>query len=472
MSSQTSETTIPDPTSQEQAIMDLIAGDLLPGYLEESGYEVSRTQIPFEDTEEYKNLKAKLDALPEDGSGGMERDAAGNYVGGSRGEKERLKMLIERKREEYDPETTYDVRKLESAELEHLRSTYGENSAEYKAAKEASTQRDIATEQSEQRIYDLFMEKTEKFLNGDFSITDEQKALIAENQAPVKAALDKMFKENLDETISAFEEFEKSVNDTSMPLGAALAAVGAQIIQTGSDMEGALKTTMEANRELLKQGIEDFTGELTQKVAASAAAMGRDPSDPEYTADIAEVVSKTISSGTLNLAAMEAQGMIGIKERTGEGLERLEIGKAGLMQESARGKRDAKIETSRAKGAADVGLEEQAANMRWQVGAGMAPQQLGIGRGALEWNQTMSNMRLANAANTMGVPQGFAGYYQSDRHAQPTQTQSGGFGEVMSGILGAAGAGASIYSGFGTANALRGLANKGSGFGFGDPRRN
>jgi hypothetical protein len=177
---------------------------------------------------------------------------------------------------------------------------------------------------------------------------------------------------------------------------------------------------------------------------------------------------------------MEAQGILGITERTGSGLEDVARGRLDVaertgsqLEQSAiqRGQGKMGIEErtgaaretiARERGALDLGIEEQAANMRWQLGAGMTPQQVGLAGGVGEYLNAQSQQRMANAAATMQAPMPYVGYYQADRHAQPTTTTTSAWGPALfGGVTGAAGAGASIYGGMSQASAMRNMFSDG-----------
>jgi hypothetical protein len=131
---------------------------------------------------------------------------------------------------------------------------------------------------------------------------------------------------------------------------------------------------------------------------------------------------------------------LGIKERTGAAREEL----------------------ARGRGAANVSLAEQESNLRWQVGSGMAPQQIGVGTSVHGYNQSLIQQRISNAQNAMNAPLPFLDYYQRERMAQPTRTvtSSPAWGpQLLGGILGMGSMGANMYSGIASAGALRSIAS-------------
>lgn len=525
-SSTTQKTEIPDATPEERALMEMMTDALMPSYLQETGYDVRKTTGKYEDTKEYKNFKdqrsrtqkekanyeKQLADLDKKGGGygnryggGGERQTILNNIANANKKLDGIDKEEQKFLKDYKPEESWDVRKMQAPEVEAERrklvEKYGDlsdeelmkkdRSGKYKKLYQEYEQKDIEKDKSQRKLAETYMEKTQKFLDGDFSIDESQKELIKQNMAPIREAVTKMFdaaSAEVDKTGASlteatkktFDDFDARVKETGMSMIDGLEATGEQIKATGKSMEDALTNTIGVHRELMKMGIEDYTGQVTKQVAASAAMLGRSPDDPEYTNEMKQLVAKKVQEGSLNLAAMEAQGMVAIKERTGSGMEDIERGKTavaertgGALEGSAlqRGQQNtaiaertggAKEEIARARGAADVGLEETAANLRWQVGAGMAPQQVGLAQGVHQYNEALVQQRIANSASAMYAPMPFVQYMQQERAYEPTVTTktNPGIGGIFSGIIGAASAGASIYGGISSAGAMNTMANK------------
>jgi len=62
----TQETKIPPPTSQELALMSLTTDGMMTSYLEESGYDVQKTTISWEQSDEGKSFASRRSALEND----------------------------------------------------------------------------------------------------------------------------------------------------------------------------------------------------------------------------------------------------------------------------------------------------------------------------------------------------------------------------------------------------------------------
>lgn len=440
--STTSTTELPPMSEQEKNLLNLVSDTLLPNYLREAGYDVKTINTTFETSDTYKSLNKKLTSAQEnlakltDGKSAYEIQRDSQQIQQARAAIDQAEKQISEARSKFVPSTQYETRKLENPELEAVRAKYGEDSQQYKDLKKQYTAKEIDDFKKQQAIYDTFVEKTQKFLNGDFSITKSQEALIQKNMAPVKAAVENLFKNTKEEFDAAYGDFKQQADSAGLSTRQALGYVGEQIEKTGKSMEDALKTAVSTREALLKNGIDDYTGEITKRVASNAAALGRDPNDPEFTADIADMVAKQVKDGQLNLADMEAQGMLAIKERTGSGLEQV-----------ARTQAEGNINLQQQRGGSLIDIEKDISNMRFQQGAGMVPTMLSAGVGAGEYDTARAQQRLTNASSAYSLPMNFAGFFQGDRAAQPitTQTQNFGMGDFIGAGLGIASAGANIY---------------------------
>lgn len=483
----TTKNEIPPPTPEEKAMMGMVADALMPAELEAQGWHVNKTEGTYEDTPQSKqfiqrradlnqqkqDLQTKLDTLGQS----VGRYNTENQVSVVQQQISQINNKLDQVdndenkfRDKYQPEVSYNLEKKWSEEAEQARNAYGVDSQQYKDAVTKAQDQAITQEKTDNQITQKFQATTLKFLNGDFSVTPEQKQLIAENNAPIKAALDKMFTGEFETNEKTFSDFRNQVNQTGMNINAALDTVGNQIIKTGNDMTEALGRVVETNKALMKMGIEDYTGEVTKKIATSAASIGRSPDDPEYVSEMQNQVARQVQEGTLNLASMEAQGQLQIKGQTGADMEQLLLQKAsvaertgGQLEQAALNEGQNKLAIQDAQGNANVNLENQAANLRWQVGAGMPPQQIQTGMGVSEYSNALNQQRIANAQNAAQAPMPYLQMGQQERAYNSTQTvtQHTPLGmQIMGGVLGAAGAAANIYSGASSASTMRGFASK------------
>ena len=418
-------TEFPPPTSQELQMQSLMINGIMPAYLSEAGYEMEETKgdpTASPKWAEAQDLRSKVGQVPE-----YMREEINK----------RADQLENEARSEAEGQKGFKLRKRISEKAELMRRRYGENSEEYQNAVKEAEQFKVETEEAKNQLTKSFLQKTQKFLNGDFSITESQRNLIEENLAPQRKVVDEMFGDIDQITYETFIGDTQGVIDKSSGanLGVAVEAAGSGKMK-GLSMMDALTSTIEANKELLKMGIEDASGEITKRSAEQAAAMGRDPGDPEYKQEIQQSVAREVQRGQLQLSEMEARGKLGIAEQLGQ----------------------TRLQTARQKGAAKLGLEEQAANLRFQVGGGMAPQQVGLGQSSAQFLDAQRQQQLMNLQGGFGMPAQIAGQAQALRLSQPTSTQTTG-GSVLGGIAGLVSGAAGIYGGVQSAGASRAQAD-------------
>jgi len=417
-STTTSKTELPPQTDAERQMQDW-AVQMMPLFMEEAGYVKDDTAAKdYKDYPEYADIE---NARPQF-----------KARGGSVGEKG-LRMLDAKEQELKDraSKESGGFRKKLSPELEAIRASSGVDSPEYKAKFAEYEQAQFKTYESEEQIKSTFLEKTQKFLAGDFSITESQANVIKEHLAPQREVINQLFgslqKLGPQEAAKQMDSFIKSAQESGMSLAAATEAAGAYMKNGGGggSLDRALTDVIATHEQMLEMGIEDYTGEMTKKVMSQAAAIGRDPSDPAYQNEIQENISREVTRGGLQLAGMEAQG-------------RMDIQRQGA--------------------AARLGVAEQSTAMRAQAGGGMAPQQLGAGGSAQQLMMARQQQGLSNMQAGLGAPMGMMGQFANLRMAQPTTTQTSR-GSPLSMLLGLGTGIAGAYSGFSQASAMRGLGS-------------
>lgn len=322
-----------------------------------------------------------------------------------------------------------------SKAVQAMEQQYGKGSAQAIAQQEKELATSLEQEGMKDEITKKFMENTLKYVSGDFSINDKQKEQIAEIFAPHKALIEKSFGTDMsfEDVNKVVSDFEKGANESGLGLDAAVGAVGAQILRTGKSMEDALKDTISTHQKLLDMNIQDTTGEMTRKVNEQAAAMGRDPTDPEFQNEIQQTVSREIARGQAELGGMEAQAKIGIKERTGAGLE----------------------DVTRQRAAQQMGVQEAATNLRMQAASGSIPSQVGLGMNVAQFQDALTQQRFANMGQ---VPTNLASMYRQERLAGGTTT-SKQKGSPLSMLLGLGSAAGSIYGGISQAGGYSSMAD-------------
>jgi hypothetical protein len=460
----TQETTLPPESAEEIQMNKMFTEGYMPMFMGQAGYEMSSGEKDYTEYPEYQQLQESREQVLKNvnESEGVQRDAWENMLKEIDKKEEELKTRAAK-------ESSFSMRKLGSPRLERIRSEFGPDSTQYKEAQAAEEALTIESDDMKRATQRLFMEKTQKFLRGDFSITPEQAQLIEQNMAPQRAALTKMYdemEEITDENVNAvMDKYTEEAETLKMETDQLLGAIGEQISKGEENLETALQRTIDTRSELMRMGIEDFSGEMTKKVASNAAAMGRDPSDPAYQQEIQKSVSREIERGELQLAEIEARGVLGIKSRAEEqrlGLagQRLDIAqrrgaeRIGLATGLERERGQRRLGIAEARGGALTGLEQQAANLRFQVGGGMAPQQLGAAGQSMSLQNALAQQRLANLQAAGQAPFQMGGRLAQLRGAQPTTTTTkpfsfadllgigGGVAGIAGGVMGARAAGA------------------------------
>lgn len=363
-------TRLPEQSPFEAQMDRLFMEQMMPSYMSQAGYEMERVEISGAE-------RAELDELSRAPS--LTREQRG-----------RLKELRGKA-------AGFKVRKLASKKVERLRRLHGKDSPEYQQALEEYEREEVATEERQRQLMRTFQEKAQKFLNGDFSITEEQGELIRKTLEPQRAVITKMFDEMEDLTIGEFgaktEQALDAVRNAPNP-GAAFEALGDNV-KRGMSMNEALEMTIAVNREMLDMRIEDATGEITKGINERAAAMGRSPTDPEFQRQIQQSVAREVGRGQLELSRQEAAGRMGIAQ------QRLAI--------------------AQQRGLAEGGLAEREAGLKLQVGGMLAPQQLQAGMNVAQFNQALAQQRMANLQAGAQMPFAMGGRLAQLRMAQPTQ---------------------------------------------------
>ena len=357
---------LPEQTPDEKRLNKLLLDGILPSMLSEAGYDLETIKTP-----------------------GIRKPMPPNFMSNLT-----YPTPIERRQAEWDrqnpvqEEEEYSFRKKASGEVEALRSQYGKESQEYKSAYSSWQSSEFKKEGFKEELNKNFMEKTNKFLMGDFSVNESQKAQIQETLAPMRAAITQVFGGgDLDKSVSQLMDQSKQ---SGMSLGSMLNTAGNQIQSGGGTLDDALTKVISVNRELMKMGIQDMTGDMTKKVMGQAAAMGRDPTDPEYQKEMQQNVARDVQRGQLELAGQEAQGRMGIAQQRAQAV---------------------------------LGLGEQESNLRMQVGGMMAPQQLGAASSAMQYQNALKQQDLANLQATGGMFGGEEQKLLQQRMAQAETTQ-------------------------------------------------
>lgn len=525
-SSQTQQTEFAEATPEEKELFS--AGmAMMPYYADSLGIEMTKRETALEDDATYKQKQQKTDSIAAELANLDSKINSGQLSIGDQAiwnQRRNLQAQLNNANDdltkyssEYEPTIEWDVQeKPPTPELERIAAASGRDSAEYQsvyAEYQAGQEADYAKQQD---IYRQSMDNTMKYLQGDFSLNESQKQFISDTFAPIATAAETLFtnitseaektETNLKDAYEKYTtEFEDRVKQTGLDTLSALTAIGEQIQATGASMEAglagreakgaadlaametSLTSLIDSRQKIMEMGIEDTTGELTKKVAAQAAQLGRDSSDPEYQKEIQETVSREISRGNLELGGLEAQGQMGIgqerlrlgqdigqertriAERTGTGLENVAQQRAMLaesqgqrLEQSSLGKQQfytglaertgsLREAAQQQRGGQLYDIAGQKASTGYNIATGFMPASIGAGINIGQYNQALQQQRAANYGMAMGAPMSFRDRLYAERAAQPTttMTKNYGFGDFMGDVAGVGGGIAAGASGLG-----------------------
>lgn len=494
--STTSTTTIPPPTAQELALMDLSL-QVLPVYLRQSGIDVQVQETTLDDDPKYSAAKSKMSNAQ------LRIDQINQKYGSNTNNPTYLAEMQKAQNElnnaqremsnissKFTPTYKFDASIPDLPDINAVRKQYGEDSPQFAAAKKdydefygaGAGEKYAQQGYLDQQIFD----QTLKLMSGDFAQTPEQRQFIKATYKPQYDALDAMYKDILSVAENSKENFDKvfntefnnlmsQIDKTGLEFNQALDVVGSQIEKTGTSMKDALNNTIKTREELLKMDIDDYTGEITKNVAMNAAAIGRAPDDPEYMMEIQSSIADQVRRGQLQLADYQAQAEMGIAERTGSGLEGVAMERAnaamglgqqrvGATEMALQNRVGAQSELDRVRMAAAEGrgqgrmaLAGQEANLGLDLAVNLPSQFVGLGMGVGQYDQAMQQQNLANMGAGVAMPADLAGTYQRERMAQPTttQTRSTGVGDVLGGLVGTAAGVVGAYTGINTGSYYR-----------------
>lgn len=486
-STQTQKTEIPPPTPEEVALMEMMTGVILPAYMNEAGFEVSKSTVPWEQTDQAKEFASKRSALEKRiadtqanaQAGGKtpyeianSRQTFGNDLFGLNSEMDRLNREEAEAKSKYKPGVSYTSRKKGGEYSEAVRTKYGENSPEYKAAVAKEQEDNIKAAQDRDALTKKVLEKTQKFLNGDYSITESDKAFIEDVLAPMKNSynmaadyLTSQADQSKEGISKAIDQFRSEVEKTGLAMSDAIGVLEDRVNKTGMNMKQALQEEMDLTRQLTKMGLEDFTRDQRLAISQQASNLGRSPSDPEFQKELQGIVNKEIEKVNLETGRYAAQQRMGIEQRTGAGLEDAAKLRLGVAERTGTGKeqaaqmglglaeRDAGLreEAARMRGQGAIQAGQMGSNLRYSLGIGMLPEQIQMGMGVDQYQQQLLQQRMAQIGGAMNAPMGIYDTMSKERFAQPTTTtkKSGGIGSIIGGILGTGLSAAGTFYGMG-----------------------
>src|SRR3990167_4204590 len=443
MYSQTSvsETKIPPPTPQELALISLTTDGMMTSFLEESGYEVQKTTISFEQSDEGKNFASRRSALQGElnkiqsqdqtqaGRSGYGKAAHGPYSESASSSRimadlDSLRQEEQDARKDYQPKIDYKTEKKLPKDIEMLKQRYGVEGVSTKEGK-SYLEREVTQAKSKRDIEDLILQKADKFLRGDFSLNAGENKFLDDVMGPLRQASINAVNfilseaETSDKSIgSTISEYEKRVKETGMSLDTALVALEDRVTKTGRDMKTALDDEIGMTKSLVKMGLKDFTDQQRLRISNQASLLGRNPSDPEFEHELSDLANKEISRSYTELGRYGAEKRLGIEERTGGGFEEAARARMGIYERTGGGLEQAaqmrsalaertagmREEAARLQGESGLRLAEQEGTIRSNLAFGMPPQQIATGINVGQYQNALIQQRIANAQNAMNAP--------------------------------------------------------------------
>ncbi len=245
-SSSSQTTSIPGMSAMERKLQNLFMEGFLPQMMEESGFKLIKGELSEAEQKEmagYKKLPIK-------------------------------NVKVAARMAELNAKTEkMSLQKIYSPDIEDLREEFGADSDQFKSAVKEFEGKKFKSEEMQRDLVTTFQQNTKKFLEGDFSMSDAQKKSINEMFSTEREILGMG---------GFFDEGQSSDQ------------INGKMDRIGGSYEST-------QRKLLEMGIEDAGNQITNKVMSQAVASGRDPSDPEFVAQIGEMVSREATRGGLAL---------------------------------------------------------------------------------------------------------------------------------------------------------------------------
>lgn len=435
----TSSTSLPDANSQEQSLNEFIM-QMFPEVIKQSGYSVEKK--PFELN---AGQQAKVRQLSEQMTDAQRNVEEFRNRGDNKGATKMADLMASNQRQIEDiyknaeQDAGYSVRETYSEEAEQARQKYGDTSQQYNDAVSKVKGQRVYDEQMRNDLNTTFLQQALKFANGDFTLNEQQKQFVKDEFAPQRAALEHMYGQvkSPQELQQTLDNLANQSKQTGMDSASLLGSIGVEIERGNQDINNAIDKVSQVRRDMMKMGIEDFTGERTQQVMSQAAQLGRDPLDPAFQRQIQQDISREVQRGELQIGSEEQQARLGLAQQTAEQ-------RTGLARES---------------GMQRLGLEQQAQAFRNQIGAGMAPQQIGTAMNVEQFNQARQAQGMANLQAGLSMPQQMLAQQQQLRMAQATTKQTAPSKGILGTALGLGAAAAGIYSGVATAGASGAMAD-------------
>jgi len=471
------ETTIPEPTPEERALLSL-SNSMMQAYLQGAGFDVTSTSTSFDDSDQAQSFARRRQQLQDqidDLNNRISQASSGSTPGGSKGagsragydaiqqfnnNKNRLYAQMnqldeeeQQARSDYKPQIQYNVREKADFATEEARRRYGADSPEYQAAYNNYVQNKVKTEADDNAIKSSLMDKTKKLLSGDYGLNAGEQQFMDQLLGPMKTAGLNAINyiesaQTTDQGIGkALTDFGNQIKQTGMDMGDAVLALENRIKQTGVDMNKALDDEVATTKELIRMGIEDFTSAQRRDISSQAANLGRSPTDPEFQRQLQDLATREITRSDLQLGQYAADKRMSIAERTGAGLEGTDNMRLGIAERTGQGMEGIAgqrvgyaAQAAEMRGALETNLAGKEADIRSNLAYGLPPQQVGMGMDVANFQNAINQQRLQNIQAGYSMPMNTYGTMARERFAQPTTTttQTPSIASGITGFIGAA----------------------------------
>ncbi len=496
--STTQKTEIDPASGTEASLQDSIYTELLPMIGKSQGINIDVTKTSYTDDNKYKEMSSQRDRLQAEYDNLV--SVASDRTNPNRQNAQERMQQINNKISSLDTQMsdfaskyvpTYDF-KYEKADLPDLTSVkerFGENSKQYKDAIKAYDKQygagvgRLMANQAE--INQLTFKNAKDAMSGKFTLTKESNDLVNKTYAPQLKAIDQIYskinsvasqnKTDYDKVFNdGIDRLKSEITSTGMKVGEALDAIGAQIDTGKVELETALTNTIQARQKVIEAGINDYSNSVTKSIAATAAKLGRTPSDPEFMMQAQSQIVKEIKNAGLDLAALEAEQKLGIVAQANAEKSQLGYARASLASETGGKLENAEatrlqglaqnqqdygntlLASEEAKGKNTLGVLDQKSAAKMGLAVDVPLQSIGIGTQSSSLAEALRSQSASNVSSVAGATSTEASKLQAERMAQPTTTttQSYGLGNFVSDLGGIASGVASAYTGFSTANSF------------------
>ena len=431
----TETTTIPPPSPEELAMMNLATDGLMTAYLNDAGYDVTKTMGSYQDDPEYASLQTQKSSIQE------QINSLNGQLQGATSNQQQQQIMMQMNG--LNTQMNDAVNKEINLASKPQSIQYKVNKKPEVAAQEALFNQ--KTTAIQMQSFDI----AEKFLKGDMSFTSGQQEFMDSVLGPMKqAGLDAVkylkdaagiTKESMEAAISGVEtqvkatgaageadigkigeevkatgaageadlgkvgaqvkdtgakmlealaKYKDQIKQTGLSMGDAILDFSENVKKTGADMGAAIEESLSSSKALMEMGITDFNLEVKKQMSAQAASLGRSVTDPEFINEMQQQVNKNICQASLQFGALSAQQKAEVALQTGLG-----------MQEASK----LKLAAAQQTGAGLEAAEQMGMGIAQQTGQGLenvAMQKFGLGQQTGQGLQNIAQMKFGLGQET------------------------------------------------------------------------